>query len=80
MKTQQLGRSLVEWVEWKLRLALPGYCAFCLGEVRLGQAWCAPCFVSLPWNQHACRCCGEPLPFVSATPCRECVNSPPAFT
>lgn len=80
MQTQPRGRSLIQWIERQLRLALPGYCAFCLGEVPPGQAWCAPCFASLPWNQQACRCCGEPLSFASAMPCRECVDSPPAFT
>lgn len=80
MQTQRRGQNLIEWVERQLRLALPGYCAFCLGEVPPGKAWCAPCFASLPWNKKACRCCGEPLLFATTMTCRECVDSPPAFT
>ncbi|MDR5898404.1 ComF family protein [Halomonas vilamensis] len=80
MQTQRIGRDLSGWIERQLRLALPGYCAFCLGEVSFGQAWCGTCFASLPWNGQACQCCGDPLSFAKAMPCRDCVDSPPAFT
>ncbi|WP_075881227.1 ComF family protein [Vreelandella massiliensis] len=79
MPTSRRGRSVIQWIERQLRLGLPGYCAFCLGEVKPGMAWCGPCFAALPWNHHACRLCAEPLTFTAATRCRECLALPPAF-
>ncbi|WP_311950849.1 ComF family protein [Halomonas piscis] len=61
-----------------LRRALPGHCAFCLGEPAPGQSWCLPCYRELAWNTYGCRLCAEPLNWV-ATLCRHCREAPPAF-
>ncbi len=73
----QLGQRFGDSV----RQALPGYCAFCLTPVGGSQPWCASCYAALPWNRHACRRCGEPMPAstVTAVDCGRCLKSPPAF-
>ncbi|WP_242458063.1 ComF family protein [Halomonas sp. YLGW01] len=64
--------------------ALPGHCAFCLGETLPETPWCLACEVALPWNEHACPGCAEPLPgqaLVEEGPrrCGRCLIRPPAF-
>lgn len=72
------------WVNHWLRCALPGHCAFCLGETPRATHWCANCLEQLPWNDHACVVCAEPMATGAnegngAVRCGVCLTRPPVF-
>ena len=56
---------------------LPCRCLIC-GERGAGDDLCALCRVALPWNRHACRRCGLPLPQTEPA-CGACLKQPPPF-
>ena len=60
-KVARLSAHVWRWIDRAASIALPGQCAFCMGETPAGQAWCDACFAALPWNRVACRRCAEPL-------------------
>lgn len=74
-----LGCRYVQWLEKTLRQALPGYCAFCLGEPIPHKAWCQDCFDEMPWNRVCCPRCAEPLISSRQRFCVHCQQDPPAF-
>ncbi|WP_311953104.1 ComF family protein [Halomonas garicola] len=65
-------------LEKHLRRAMPGHCAFCLGEPAPEQSWCMPCYRELAWNRNGCCLCAEPLSRAQAL-CRRCRAASPAF-
>lgn len=74
-----LGFRGVQWLEKTLRQALPGRCAFCLGEPVSQKAWCQECFDEMPWNRWCCQRCAEPLVSSRQRLCGHCQQDPPAF-
>ena len=74
MSTKGLGK-----VDYVLRRALPGPCAFCLAPALAGEPWCAVCFATLPWNQYACVQCAQPQPEAVPGACGRCLRHPPPF-
>ncbi|WP_244612979.1 ComF family protein [Modicisalibacter radicis] len=70
----------IDCVDRRLRRALPGRCAFCLGRCLPDAPWCRACLIALPWNRHACVQCAEPLPESAPRYCGHCLRRPPAFT
>lgn len=84
--TNRVGRRrllstwLFDWVDSRLRRALPGRCVFCLGAGEAALPWCAACFATLPWNHPACPRCGEPWARGhEARTCGACLRHAPAF-
>lgn len=69
----------IDYVDKRLRRALPGRCAFCLGRCLPDAPWCRACLGVLPWNHHACMQCAEPLPEAAPRYCGHCLRRPPAF-
>mgnify|MGYP000326558744 CR=1 FL=1 len=67
-------------LEKRLRRALPGHCAFCLGQTADDRAWCQDCFDRLPWNRWCCSRCAEPLASPQQSLCLHCRSEPPAFS
>lgn len=67
-------------LEKRLRSALPGHCAFCLGQTLEEKAWCQECFDRLPWNKRCCTRCAEPLTSVRQVLCTHCRSELPAFS
>jgi len=78
MKT--VGHASISGLEKCLRRALPGHCAFCLGQTVVDKAWCQECFDGLPWNSLCCSRCAEPLTSLQQSLCRHCRSEPPAFS
>lgn len=74
MSTKRLGK-----VDCVLRRALPGPCTFCLAQTLPGEPWCAACFATLPWNNHACVQCAQPQPEAVPGVCGRCLRHPPPF-
>ncbi len=89
-----IGASTLLSTEWLsvvdrwLRFALPGHCAFCLGETPPGAHWCNACAATLPWNTLACVGCAEPMAETlmsgsrrldGAIRCGACLTQTPAF-
>lgn len=70
----------ISGLEKRLRRALPGHCAFCLGQTIVDKAWCQECFDGLPWNRRCCARCAEPLASSQQSLCRHCRSEPPAFS
>lgn len=70
----------ISGLEKHLRRALPGHCAFCLGQTAVDKAWCQECFDGLPWNQRCCARCAEPLASSLQSLCRHCRSELPAFS
>lgn len=77
-KVARLSAHIWRWIDRAASIALPGQCAFCMGETPAGQAWCDACFAALPWNRAACRRCAEPLARPAAL-CGHCLRAAPAF-
>lgn len=73
------GFQGIQWLERMLRQALPGHCAFCLGEPLPHKAWCQQCFDEMPWNRVCCQQCAEPLTSSRQRLCVHCQQEPPAF-
>ncbi|MGS2743397.1 ComF family protein [Halomonas sp. LS-001] len=73
------GFQGIRWLEKKLRQALPGHCAFCLGEPMPHKAWCQECFDGMPWNRVCCQRCAEPLTSLTQGLCVHCQQDLPAF-
>ncbi len=61
------------------RLLLTPRCLVCAEPGAGGLDLCAACLAGLPWNRHACQCCGLPLAH-EASHCGRCLKSPPSFT
>jgi len=60
-----------------LGLLAPARCHFCQAPGAARGA-CADCSAALPWNHHACRACGLPLPAVDgASACANCLREAP---
>lgn len=81
---RSLSTSGAYWVNHWLRCALPGHCAFCLGETPPATHWCVDCWEQLPWNDHACVGCAEPMAMGAnegngAVRCGVCLTRPPVF-
>ncbi|GHB23514.1 amidophosphoribosyltransferase [Salinicola rhizosphaerae] len=74
-------RRLLRGVNAALEQALPGYCTFCHAPVGGDATWCQACYGEMPWNRHACECCGEPLGSATASGrlCGHCLRRPPAM-
>lgn len=66
-------------VDYVLRRALPGPCAFCLASALPGEPWCAACFTALPWNHSACMQCAQPQSEAIPGVCGRCLRHPPSF-
>jgi len=60
------------------RSLLPFRCQVC-GERGAADDLCALCRCALPWNRHACRRCGLPLPQAEPA-CGHCLQQPPPFS
>jgi len=58
------------------RLAAPG-CVLCREPA--SEDICAACFRDLPWNDHACARCAQPLPPLPSAICGACARKPPHF-
>lgn len=52
-------------------------CLLC-GE-RTSADLCPACFRDLPWNDHACAQCAQPLPPLPSPICGACARQPPHF-
>lgn len=59
-----------------LRLAAPS-CLLCREPSH--EDLCTACFRDLPWNDHACVRCAEPLPPLPSAICGVCARKPPPF-
>lgn len=59
-----------------LNLAAPG-CLLC--RERGHADLCPACFRDLPWNDHACAQCAQPLPPLPSRICGACARKPPHF-
>jgi len=60
-----------------MRRLLPSRCLLC-GDRGTAIDLCIGCQRDLPWQQHACRCCGIAVP-ATVTYCAACQQQPPPF-
>lgn len=59
----QLGRLPVyDWLKTGLERLFPPVCRLCADAGQPGRDLCAPCQDELPWLEHYCTRCAEPLP------------------
>ncbi|MGH8127547.1 MAG: double zinc ribbon domain-containing protein [Gammaproteobacteria bacterium] len=58
------------------RLVAPP-CLLC--RERATEDLCPACFRDLPWNDHACAQCAQPLPPLPSAICGACARKPPHF-
>lgn len=58
---------------------LPTRCALCGDAGEPGILLCAPCWLELPWNHHACESCAHPLTTADARLCARCLQQSPPF-
>ena len=76
LRTVRAGIAALE------RELMPRSCPFCGTELEAFEpACCSGCMADLPWNDHQCPRCAEPLatPSAPGVDCAACQQSPPPF-
>lgn len=67
------------WIKYIQLLAYPPRCALCDAPGHNGLDLCADCHADMPWLEHACLYCAQPLADDAPRLCPACLREPAVF-